>query len=517
MDQPFNRREFVRLTGSGLAGFILAGAACGREKGGKAPNIVLIYADDLGYGDVSCYGAMSISTPNIDRLAAAGVRFTDAHATSATCTPSRYSLLTGQYAWRREDTGVATGDAAALIAPGTPSLASTLKAAGYRTAVVGKWHLGLGPKGGPDWNGTVAPGPLEIGFDYSFIIPATGDRVPCVFVEGHSVVGLDPSDPIKVSFDEPILEEPTGREHAELLRLKASAGHDNTIVNGVGRIGYMRGGKSALWVDEDIADTLTAKAVGFFEQNAQGPFFLYFSTHDIHVPRLTHQRFAGKSGLGARGDAILEFDWSVGQILDTLERLNLTDDTLVILSSDNGPVVDDGYQDQSKELLDGHKPSGPLRGGKYSAYDAGTRVPFMVRWPGHVTPGGSAAMVSQVDLFASLAALTGQAVPENGAPDSRNALPQFLGQSAGDREYVVEHAVSGALSIIQAGWKYIEPHGGAPYDPETDIELGNSPEPQLFDLSTDLAEKNNLAAQEPEKAAELAALLEKVKASARTR
>ncbi len=511
-----NRREFVRLTGSGVAGLVLASVSCGRESG-RAPNIVLIYADDLGFGDVSCYGANKFSTPNIDRLAARGVRFTDSHASSATCTPSRYSLLTGQYAWRRPDTGVARGNAAALILPGTPTLPSTLKAAGYRTAVVGKWHLGLGPEGGPDWNGVIAPGPLEIGFDYAFLIPATGDRVPCVFIEDRQVVDLDPSDPIKVSFDEPLLDEPTGRDHPELLRLQASAGHDNTIVNGVGRIGYMSGGKSARWVDEDIADVITSRAVNFIEQNRERSFFLYFSTHDIHVPRLPHPRFAGKSGLGPRGDAILEFDWSVGQVLETLERLKLSGNTLVIFTSDNGPVVDDGYKDQAVELLQGHKPSGPLRGGKYSAYDAGTRVPFVVCWPGRVTPGESAALFSQVDLFASLAALAGQTLPENAAPDSRNALDVLLGKSAGGREYVVEHATNGTLSIIWDGWKYIEPHGGASYDPETDIELGSSPEPQLYNLIDDLGEKHNLAAEQPEKVTELDALLRQVKESAGTR
>jgi hypothetical protein len=255
------------------------------------PNIVIIYADDLGYGDVSCYGATKISTPNIDKLAKQGLRFTNAHCTSATSTPSRYSLLTGEYAWRKRGTGVAPGDASSIIQPGCVTLPLILKNAGYTTAVVGKWHLGLGSEEGPDWNGEIKPGPMDLGFDYNFIIPATGDRVPCIFVENRRVVGLDPSDSITVSYTKPVGNWPTGKDHPELLKMYPSHGHDMTIVNGISRIGYMTGGRSALWVDEDIADVTTGKAVKFIEQNKNKPFFLYFSTHDIHVPRVPNQRF----------------------------------------------------------------------------------------------------------------------------------------------------------------------------------------------------------------------------------
>jgi len=511
MKNQYSRRDFMYIAGSSMAGLLFAATSyCGKISRRK-PNIVLIYADDLGYADVSCYGAKSITTPNVDRLASKGVRFTNAHASSATCTPSRYSLLTGEYAWRRNDTSIARGDAAAIIKPGSVTLPSVLQKSGYTTGVVGKWHLGLGPQGGPDWNNEITHGPLDIGFDYSFLIPATGDRVPCVYIENRRVVGLDTADPIKVSFDEPILNEPTGKDHPELLKMHPSHGHDMTIINGVSRIGYMSGGKSARWIDEDMADVITDKAVSFMEKNKENLFFLYFSTHDIHVPRLPHKRFTGKSGMGYRGDAILQFDWCVGEILNTLERLGLTDNTLVILTSDNGPVVDDGYHDQSVELLGDHKPAGPLRGGKYSAFDAGTRVPFIVSWHGNIKQGTSDALFSQIDLFASLAAFTGQEVPTGSCPDSMNELNTLLGKSNKDREYVIEHSANGTLSIIKGEWKYIEPSNGPRMNKNTNIELGNNPQPQLYNLKDDLGERNNIAEKHPDKVTELSSLLEKVR------
>jgi arylsulfatase A-like enzyme len=477
----------------------------------EKPNVVIIYADDLGYGDVSCYGATRLKTPNIDKAAKQGLRFTNAHCTSATSTPSRYSLLTGEYAWRRKGTGIATGDAPALIHPDRYTIADVMKNAGYTTGVVGKWHLGLGAEGGADWNGDIIHSPLDIGFDYSFLIPATGDRVPCVFVENKRVVNLDPADPIKVSFNEPILSEPTGKEHPELLKMHPSHGHDMTIVNGISRIGYMSGGKSALWIDEDIADIITGKAVSFIENNKDKPFFLYFATHDIHVPRVPHPRFAGKSGMGPRGDVILEFDWSVGEIIKALERLKLTRNTLVIVTSDNGPVVDDGYKDQAVELLGNHKPAGPLRGGKYSAFEAGTRVVFVATWPGRIKPGTSDALFSQIDLMASFATMTGQKIPAGAAPDSRNSLSALLGKSKTGREWLIEQSASGKLSLIRGEWKYIEPGPGVKLQVNTNTETGNDPNPQLYNLRSDIGEKNNVAGDNPAIVNELTVLLKKIR------
>jgi arylsulfatase A-like enzyme len=494
-----------------VAGAASAGPSAGPD--GK-PNIVLVYADDLGYGDVSAYGATRARTPRIDSLAQRGLRFTSAHSPSATCTPSRYALLTGEYAWRRKGTSVLAGDAGLVVEPGRTTLASMLKRAGYATGVVGKWHLGLG-EGRPDWNAEIRPGPREIGFDYSFLLPATGDRVPCVYVENQRVVGFDPGDPIRVSYGEPIGTEPLGKDHPELLRVRPSHGHDQAIVNGISRIGYMAGGRAARWVDEDMADTLARKAVAFLESHRDRPFFLYFATHDIHVPRVPHPRFAGKSGMGPRGDAILQLDASVGALLDALSRLGLEERTLVVLTSDNGPVVDDGYRDEAVEKLGTHRPAGPLRGGKYSAFEGGTRVPFLVRWPGRVGPGVSEALVSQVDLLASLAALAGQPLAAADGPDSFDVLGALLGRSAVGREHLVEHA--GTLALRTARWKLIAPGPGARRSRETGIELGNDPEAQLYDVAADVGETTNLASRHPEVVRELSGRLERIRADGRSR
>jgi arylsulfatase A-like enzyme len=472
------------------------------------PNIVLIYADDIGYGDLGSYGASRVQTPNLDRLAADGLRFTDAHSGSATCTPSRYAMLTGQYAWRKKGTGVARGDANLIIDPDRATLASLLHDRGYRTGVVGKWHLGLGA--GPiDWNGEIRPGPLELGFDYAFLIPATGDRVPCVYMENRRIVGLDQRDPVEVSFDGPVGDDPTGREHPELLKMHPSHGHDMTIVNGISRIGYMSGGNAARWVDEDMADLVTRKARTFIEESAGRPFFLYFSTHDIHVPRVPNARFAGASQMGPRGDAIAQLDNCVGVVLSTLERLNLTRNTLVIFTSDNGPVIDDGYQDGAVEKLGDHRAAGPFRGGKYSNFEGGTRVPLIVRWPERVKPGLSDALIGQVDFPASMAALVGNAVPEGAAQDSVNVLAALLGDSPTGRTTLVEHA--GSLSLRSGAWKLIEPNDGPRMNRETNTELGNDSRVQLYNLSDDPGETRNLADEAPDRVRELSALLEQIR------
>lgn len=493
------------LLGAGLVGGLVSGCGLGPKREMRLPNVVVIYADDLGYGDLSLYGGQ-VPTPSIDRLGQEGLRFTHAYATAATCTPSRFSLLTGEYSWREPGRGVAQGDAPALIAAGRETWPAVMQRAGYQTGAIGKWHLGLGGPEGPDWNGKLAPGPLEAGFDYAFLIPATNDRVPTVFVENHRVVNLDPADPIRVSFSEKTGERPTGLEHPELLTTRWSHGHDQTIINGISRIGYMEGGEAALWRDEDIADRLVEKALGFIEQNKEGPFFLYLSTVDIHVPRIAHERFQGATPFGPRGDVIAQLDWSVGAILKALKELGLDENTIVIFTSDNGPVLDDGYEDQSAERLGGHRPWGPFRGGKYSAFEAGTRVPLLVRWPGHIEAGSTTeALFSQVDMLASFAAFLGVDYDREAAPDSRNHWEALTGKDPAGRDGLVQEAIQNVLSYVSAdGFKYIPPGTGSPMVPwGVDIETGFSPEEQLYDLNADPGETTNIASQKPGKLEEL--------------
>jgi arylsulfatase A-like enzyme len=469
------------------------------QKLSARPNVVFIYADDIGYGDLSCNGARTIRTPNVELLAKQGVRFTNMHSSAATCTPSRYALLTGEYAWRRQGTGIATGDAGSIIRPERFTLADVFKNAGYQTGVVGKWHLGLGDKTGTqDWNGHITPGPSDIGFDYSFILAATGDRVPCVFVEDERVVNLDPKDPIAVSYEKNFEGEPTGKSNPELLKMHPSHGHDMSIVNGISRIGFMKGGKSALWKDEEIADVITGKALSFIEKSKNKPFFLYFATQDAHVPRVPNPRFVGVSGMGPRGDAIIEFDWTVGEVMKTLKQLGIEKNTIVILSSDNGPVVDDGYKDQAVELLGNHKPAGELRGGKYSSFEGGTRVPGILTWEGTVKPGVSDQLLCQVDLLAIFSELLKVKIPAGAAPDSENHLNAWLNKGGKGRELLVLQNVNNNLSIEDGKWKFIAPGPGAPINAPTNTELGNLNQDQLYDLSSDLGEKANVAGKNPQ-------------------
>ncbi len=465
-------------------------------QGQPKPNIIILYADDLGYGDVGCYGASAVETPDIDRLASRGIRFTDAHCTAATCTPSRVSLLTGAYAFRN-NAAILPGDAPLLVRPGTTTLPGMLQQAGYATAVIGKWHLGLG-RGTINWNGHITPGPNEIGFDYSFIIPATTDRVPTVFVENGKVPNLDAGDPIAVSYAAKTGDEPTGLSDPQLLKQRADTQHSNTIINGISRIGFMTGGKQARWVDEDIPLVLNGKAKDFIVRHRDRPFFLYYPFPNIHVPRTPNQKFAGTTKLGARGDVIAEMDWMTGQIMYLLDSLGIAKNTLVIFSSDNGPVLDDGYEDFAEKLNQGHQPAGIFRGGKYSAFEAGTRMPTITYWPGVIPPGVSSALCSQVDLLASLAVLTGVQLPQGAAPDSRNMLNVWLGRSKQGREYLLEESYT--LSLRKGAWKYIAPQEKpAPeWMKNKKIETGLAPVPQLYDLQHDPGEKHNLADQHPD-------------------
>lgn len=475
--------------------------SCSSEGEPQKPNVIIILADDLGYGDLECYGARNVLTPNVNELAQSGIRFTNMHATASTSTPSRYSLLTGMYAWRKPGTDIAAGNAGMIIRPEQYSMADMFKDSGYTTCAIGKWHLGLGEESGKqDWNKEIPVALDDIGFDYSYIMAATADRVPCVFLENGKVANWDKDAPIEVSYKQNFPGEPTGRDNPELLtNLKSSQGHDMSIVNGIGRIGFMKGGGKALWKDENIADSITVHAVNFIKDNKDKPFFMYFATNDVHVPRFPNERFRGATNMGLRGDAIAEFDWSVGKIVETLKEEGLLDNTLIILSSDNGPVVDDGYADMAKELLNGHDPCGGLRGGKYSALEGGTMVPMIVSWPSKVSAGAeSDALMSQIDLFASLGKIIGAKIPETAAPDSRDHSETLVGENFYDIDWVLEQACDHTLSIRNKDWKYIEPSDGPEMiDWGPEIETGEKPVPQLFDISSNI-ERHNVAAEHPD-------------------
>lgn len=486
------------------------------------PNIIVIMADDLGYGDVSCYGATALKTPCIDQLAAEGLRFASGYCSASTCTPTRYSLFTGTYAFRFKGTGIAPPNSPAIIQPGTETVASILRRAGYATGVIGKWHLGLGGEGGPDWNGELKPGPLEIGFDTCFLLPTTNDRVPQVYVHDHCVPDLDPSDPLWVGRTKPSPDHPTGIAHRDTLKMDWSHGHNSTIHNGISRIGFYTGGHAARFRDEDLADKWVEKSIEFIEQHKDRPFFLFFSSHDIHVPRMPHERFQGKTTLGYRGDAIVQLDWCVGELMKTLDRLKLAKNTLVVFCSDNGPVLDDGYKDDAIEKIGNHRAAGHFSGGKYSVCEGGTRTPFITRWKGRIKPGLSDEMVCTIDLAASLAALSGQTLPEDASLDSFNILGALLGEEdANGRDHLVQqdNGNNGNFGLRVGDWKLHRYGKKTARNVVVETKLANTPVPpfQLFYLADDPAEKANVIEKHPDVAARLKAQLAKIIEDGRTR
>ena len=484
------------------------------------PNIIVIMADDLGYGDVSCYGATALKTPNIDRLASEGLRFTSGYCSASTCTPTRFSFLTGTYAFRKKGTGIASPNNPAIIQPGTVTLPSLLQRAGYKTAVIGKWHLGLGGPTGPNWNGQLRPGPLEIGFDHSFLLPTTNDRVPQVYVQGHRVLGLDPRDPLWVGNRKPSPDHPTGLTHRDTLKMDWSHGHNGTIHNGISRIGFYTGGHAARFRDEDLADEWVKRSVKWIEQNKANPFFLFFSSHDLHVPRMPHERFHGKTPLGFRGDAIVQLDWCVGELLATLDRLKLTSNTLVIFCSDNGPVLDDGYKDGAVTKRGEHRPAGPYSGGKYSVLEGGTRTPLITRWPGRIQPGLSDQVVCTIDFAASFAAMTGVPLPKDACLDSFNVLAALLGEPrAKGREHLVQqdNGRRGNFGLRVGSWKLQRHDSRKKRNAKLKLKTRKVSRYAIFDLANDPAEKTNVAKQHPEVAQRLIKKLEHLIRNKRSR
>lgn len=487
-------------------------AATSVKSTSNRPNIVLIMADDLGYGDLSCYGATELQTPHIDQLAADGIRFTSGYCSASTCTPTRYSLLTGTYAFRGKRTGIAPPTAPAIIQPGTETIASILQRGGYATGVVGKWHLGLGGPDGPDWNNDLKPGPLEIGFDTCFLLPTTNDRVPQVYVHDHRVPNLDPADPLWVGKKKPSPDHPTGLTHRDTLKMDWSHGHNSTIHNGISRIGFYTGGKAARFRDEDLADKWVEKSVQFMEKHKDEPFFLFFSSHDIHVPRIPHERFQGKTKLGYRGDAIVQLDWCVGELMKTLDRLKLVENTLVVFCSDNGPVMDDGYKDFALEKVGKHRAAGRYSGGKYSVYEGGTRTPFITRWKGKIASGVSDEVVCTIDLAASMAKLVEQPLPKDACLDSIDVLGALLGEEdATGRDHLVQqdNGQSGTFALRAGKWKLHRYDRLKARNVVVEMQLATTTVPkfQLFNLAKDPEEKKNVIAEQPDVADRLKLLL----------
>jgi arylsulfatase A-like enzyme len=486
---------------------VLAAATTAADK----PNVIVIMADDLGYGDVSAYGATAFKTPHIDRLAAEGLRFTSGYCSASTCTPTRYSF-TGSYAFRRKGTGIAPPNGLLVVPADSVTIADLAKTAGYRTAVIGKWHLGLGDEGGPNWNGEIKPGPREIGFDYSFLLPTTNDRVPQVYLENGRVLNLDPRDPLWVGDRKPAEDHPTGISHRATLKMDWSHGHNGTIHNGISRIGFYTGGQAARFRDEDLADKWVEKSVAWLEANRSHPFFLFFASHDLHVPRVPHERFQGVTGLGFRADAIVQFDWCVGELMKALDRLGLAEKTLVVVCSDNGPVMDDGYKDFALEKRGSHRAAGPYRGGKYSVYEGGTRTPFITRWKGRIRPGVSDQVVSTIDLAASLAALTGTPLPADACLDSFDVSGALIGTpGAKGREHLIQqdNGQVGNFGFRVGPWKLVRHDSKTARNTVVERELANTPVPQfqLFDLAKDPGESNDVLSGNPEVAERLKARL----------
>jgi len=482
----------------------------------KPPNIVVIFADDLGYGDVGCYGATKVRTPNIDRLASQGRRFTDAHSASAVCTPSRYALVTGEYPMRVNLFPPVFLKVGLRIDPEKETVADVMKRAGYATACIGKWHLGFGnPR--PDWNGDLKPGPLELGFDYYFGMPIVNSHPPFVYVENHRVVGLDPEDPFVFG------KKAKTREFDEKF--------------GVGQIGGA-GRAHALYDDEYVGTTLKDKATQWIRDHKKEPFFLYFPTTNIHHPFTPHPRFQGTSDCGRYGDFIHELDWIVGEVMRTLDEEGLADNTLVIFTSDNGGMFNRGGQAAWKA---GHEMNGDLLGFKFDAWEGGHRVPFIARWPGKIEAGSeSDQLISNIDLMATCAALTGQKISEGQGRDSVNMLPALLGDP---KEQIRKNLLLAAsrkthLTIRQGKWVYIGAKAGGGFGsrnlgdhgfggppaitysghPNSDIANGRVRQDalpaQLYDLEKDRNQTTNVYKDHPDVVKELQGIIDHYKSLA---
>ncbi|HEX3726893.1 MAG TPA: arylsulfatase [Pirellulales bacterium] len=464
--------------------------AAAADNAARRPNIVVVLADDLGYGDPQCYNRESkIPTPRIDRLASEGMRFTDAHTPTSVCTPTRYGLLTGRYAWRtRLKSGVLNGYSRALIEPGRLTLASLVKQHGYQTACIGKWHLGLGNHEPADFGQVLDPGPNSVGFDESFILPASLDMPPYVFVENQRVTA-PPSDLIARS---------------EMRRY--------------GGNGYWREGAIAPgFKHADTLPAIAARAVQFVRtQSAEKPFFLYLPFTAPHTPWMPRDEFRGRSGAGYYGDFLAQVDATLGQVLDALAEKHLAENTLVVFTSDNG-----AHWLPSDIEQWGHRANGSWRGQKADLWEGGHRVPLMVRWPGVTQPGSqSEIVVCLTDVLATLAEVLDHPLPADAAEDSFSFLPALTGKTsvASRRESIIHQAADGTLAIRQGPWKLATKLGSHGFsEPRTEEPQPGGPQGQLYHLGDDPGETRNRWQAEPEVVARLTALLDDFQARGRSR
>jgi len=464
-------------------------------------NVIIINADDLGYGDLGCYGATKVQTPNIDRLAKEGKRFTNAHSASSVCTPSRYALITGIYPHRSGFSRPVFGGTGLIIPTETKTIADVMKASGYATACVGKWHLGFG-EGKPDWNGDLKPGPLELGFDYYYGVPVVNSHPPFVYVEDHRVVGLVPEDPIVNG------KKANTKEIPEKMWVERMGGGDAA---------------HALYIDDQVGTHLTQKAVSWIKEKKDQPFFLYFATTNIHHPFTPAPRFLGTSQAGLYGDFIHELDWIVGEVTKTLEQEGLADNTLILLTSDNGGMINATGQ---KAVAKGHKLNGDLLGFKFDAWEGGHRVPFIAKWPSNIKKNTiSDQLVCQIDLLATMVALTGQDQSFVEGKNSVNILPTLVDDPQKPiREELVLSPIGqkSHLTLRQGKWLYIPSRGGGGFGSKTlgshsfggpaamaycgnknsDVKDGSfikgAPNGQLYDLDKDVNQTTNLYLQHPE-------------------
>ncbi len=483
----------LRIGKVGCVVAILAffGLLCGQSGAGESrekPNIVIILADDYGWGSAGCYGAdpKLIRTPSIDRLAAEGRRFTDANTTSSVCSPTRYSMLTGRYCWRTSlKQQVLPVNAPLHIEPGRLNLASLLKKHGYATAAVGKWHLGYGTTRPVDFRKELKPGPLEIGFDYHFGVPSNHGDISGVFVENHRVYGL--------RSDKLTPRDQAGRNFKDTPFIGLDAPHR---------------------VNEEVMPTLTTKAVEWLEkQSADKPFFLYFTPVAVHNPVTPSAKTKGTSKAGIYGDWIHELDASVGRVLETLDRKGFAQNTLVLFTSDNGGVNKPFIESESTEAIRaGLKVCGPFRGGKHDVWEGGFHVPYIVRWPRHVPAGSTCGeMLSIADTLATVAALVGEPLPPRtaGAEDSYSMLPAWLGEkyTAPLRPDLIVHSSDGVFAIRQGPWKWIEGKQHPEVKPGVAKQRADQFKEHLYNLTDSPAETTDILAKHPEVAKRLADLL----------